>query len=226
MSDGFNVKCAAGAAILAVCSIAVAGPDWVETGDAGSAVITAQRPVGIVGAAIHSISGTLQGTSFAPDFEDCYIIKITDPATFTMKATSANFNPQMFLFNITLAGGAYGLLANNDQTASNNLPMLGNTSNDGTNVQVTLPGDYMISITGFNRVPVSTTGAIFNQATLTEVSGPDGPGGFNAMTGWSGTGETGNYDIVLTGAGFPDAPAPGSAVLLVLGGLTMGRRKR
>jgi uncharacterized protein (TIGR03382 family) len=93
-------------------------------------------------------------------------------------------------------------------------------------VIVALPGDYMIGVTGFNRDPVSQTGAIFSAASLTEVSGPDGPGGFNHHTGWTGTGETGNYIITLTGAGFPEFPAPGTAGLLLAAGVVGARRRR
>lgn len=226
MTDGSQLKRVAGAVVLAACSAAMAGPDWVETGDAGSTVATAQKPTGIVGAPIHSIAGVLQGGSFVGDYEDCYIIRITDPANFTMQAVGANFNAKLYLFNITVAGGGYGLLANDDQAVGNNLPKLGSLSNDGTNVHVTLPGDYMIAITGFNHVPDSLTGNIFSHETLTEISGPDGPGGFNALTGWSGTGQTGTYNITFTGAGFPQFPAPGSLGLMVLGGLAAARRKR
>lgn len=216
----------AGAAMLTACGVAMAGPDWVEEGDAGSDVGSAQAPRGTAGAPILSIAGVLQGTGLLPDFEDCYIIKIVDPANFSMQAVGATFNAQLFLFNITLPQAAYGLLANDDQSAVSNLPKLGPLSNDGTNVHVTAAGDYMIGITGFNRDPSSLTGAIFNQATVTEISGPDGPGGFNALTGWSGTGQTGNYTITFTGVGIPTFPAPGSAGLLALGGLAAIRRKR
>ena len=211
------------AAVVGLSTAAFAGPDWVEQGDSGSDLATAQITVTNTGT-LNSISGTLGG-GFLADFEDCYLVRVLNPGTFTMTVGSANFNPQLFLFNISVTNGAFGLLANDDQNVENNLPRFGGTSNDGTQVIVSLPGLYMIGLTGFNRDPMSQTGAMFNQVSTTEVSGPDGPGGFNPLTGWAGTGQTGNYTIVFTGVG-PATPAPGAAVVLGLGALVGMRRKR
>jgi hypothetical protein len=206
-------------------SMVVAGPDWVETGDAGEGFSTAQAPIGTSGN-LNTISGSLAG-GFVADFEDCYLIRIVNPAAFSLTITAANFNTQAFLFNITVPGGAYGLLANDDiDSPSITRSRFTNVSNDGTNVVVTLPGDYMIAVTGFNRDPVSVTGAIFNQASLSEVSGPDGPGGFNAHTGWQGQGTAGDYVVTMTGAGFPGLPSPSAGALLMMAGVIGGRRKR
>ena len=214
--------------VLGRCQVTLAGPDWAEIGDAGSFLGTAQAPTGIGGANLNSISGHLTGGFFQGpgDFEDMYIIRITDPATFSCTVGTANFNSQLFLFNITLPGAAYGLLANDDQSGSDNRPRMTNVATDGTGLVVDLPGDYLLAITGFNNDPLSSTGPIFNQASLTEVSGPDGIGGFNRHIAWQGGGETGEYTIQLTGAGFPNFPAPGSLVLLALGAVPAMRRRR
>lgn len=226
MSGVHNLKFIAAAAVVAAGRVALAGPDWVESGDAGSSVSSAQIPIGTSGAPINSISGVLTGNGLLPDFEDCYMIKIINPAAFSMRAVGANFNARLYLFNVTIAGAGYGLLDNDDQTGTNNLPLVNPLSTDGTNVHVTVPGDYMIAITGSSRHADSLTGHIYFHEIPTEISGPDGPGGFNALTGWSGAGEFGSYNIVLTGAGFPGIPAPGSMALLALGGVLAARRKR
>jgi hypothetical protein len=214
------------AAAIGLPVAAIAGPDWVETGDAGSDLQTAQVPGGLLGS-LNTISGVLMGgTLLVGDYEDCYIIRIANPATFSCTITNANFNAQLFLFNISLPGGAFGLLANDDQAVGNNKPRFQNFSTDGTNVMVDLPGDYMIGVTGFNNDPLSLTGPIFNQSSLIEVSGPDGVGGFNRHVAWTGGGEFGNYIMTLTGAEFPTFPSPGTLPLLAFGGLAMTRRKR
>ena len=66
-------------------------------------------------------------------------------------------------------------------------------------------------------------GEIFDFATTTEISGPDGPGGALPITGWSGQGETGFYTIRLVGAEF--VPGPGALAVFGAAGL-MGRRRR
>jgi hypothetical protein len=53
------------------------------------------------------------------DFEDCYIIRISNPTLFSMTITAANFNTQIYLFNISLPGGGYGLLSNDDRSTTN-----------------------------------------------------------------------------------------------------------
>jgi hypothetical protein len=191
----------AAAALIAFSgSIAIAGPDWIEDKDAGSSLGGAQRPRGT--GTLHSISGSLSGAD-APDFEDCYIVRVANTATFSLQVSNANFNPQIFLFRIGAAGGASGLLANDDRAVGNPLPRLTVVSNDDTNVVVSIPGDYMIAVTGFNRDPVTLTGPVFDQNTTTQVSGPDGRGGFNELTGWTGNGQTGSYVLTFTGAEFP-----------------------
>jgi hypothetical protein len=217
--------------VLASAASAVAGPDWAEVNDAGQQLFTAQVPRGTAGS-LNTISGVLGGTGVEPDFADCYIIRIVNPSIFSATVTTANFDAQLYLFNISLPGGAYGLLANDDQSPSNNLPRFTNVSTDGTNVIVALPGDYMIGISGTSFHPLApsgpggATGRIFNYANLTEVSGPDGPGGFNQLTTWSGQGEFGDYIITLTGCDFPIFPAPGTSGMLGLAGVVMARRRR
>jgi len=204
---------------------ALAGPDWVEIGDAGSSVLTAQAPLRPPGAPqLTSISGTLGGPGI--DEEDLYVVRITDPVMFSMTTGSADFNPVLWLFHVTVTNDALGLLANDDQAAGNPLPRLVGAATDGTGVVVSSPGDYIVGITGRGRVPVSATGEIFNLAGLTEISGADGVGGLNVLSGWTGEGETGTYHLNFEFIDFPVFPAPGSVVLLALAGAATGRRRR
>ncbi len=231
MRHGTRVWQVAAPVLLGWVGTAMAGPDWAEIGDAGDKLPTAQVPFG-PGATLNSISGVLTGAGVVGDFADCYLIRIVTPTLFSATVTSADFNPQLFLFNISVPGGAFGLLANDDQSGANNLPKFTNLSTDGTNVIVALPGDYMLGISGNQFHPFAPsgpggqTGRVFNYASATEVSGPDGPGGFNQYTEWQGTGVSGNYHIVLTGAGFPSTPAPGTATLLLAAGAVAARRRR
>jgi hypothetical protein len=218
---------AAPAAVLLVAGCAFAGPDWIEGAiDAGPTLSTAQAIVGV--GQLQTLAGTLSagsgfGPGVTPDLEDVYLLRITTPTSFSFTVANADFNPQLFLFNITLPGEALGLLANND-TPSGTRPVLTSPATDSTGAMVLLPGQYALGVSGFGRVPVSSTGPIFFFASSTEISGPDGPGGTNPLSGWTGNGETGTYLIELRGVDFYDVPAPASGSLLL--GLAMLRRRR
>jgi hypothetical protein len=204
-------------------SSAYAGPDWVEGQDAGSSIPTAQPTIGV--GSIHTISGELNGTTLAPDFEDMYLIRVLDPVNFQMTVTGASFDPVLWIFNVTLPGEGFGLLAN-DNTNAGILPVLTPIATDLTGAKITLPGVYAVAISGSGRVPVSVNGPMYSFGSPTEVSGPDGSGGFLPLFGWSGPGQAGSYTIQATGVGFYDTPAPASAALLAMGGLLAARRRR
>lgn len=212
------------AALALAAQSAVAGPDWAEHGDAGSTLFTAQQTLG--SGTIHSISGTLGGgVGLVGDFEDMYLVRVNDPVNFSMTVSGASFDAQIFVFNVTLAGEAFGLIAN-DNTLSSNQPHVGPLATDGTGAALKFPGVYAIAISGAGRVPTSLNGPIFNFVSPTEISGPDGPGGINPHTGWSGEGQTGGYNILVTGVGFYDVPAPGTGTLLLGAAIAAGRWRR
>lgn len=217
-------------ATLAVASLtlaapALAGPDWIEVGDAGSSLPFAQRPLRPPGApALQTISGTLNAG--LGDFEDLYFVNVVDPMTFSIATGMSNFDSVLYLFNITINREALGLLGNDDQATGNALPRLVGAATDGTGVVISAPGDYLLAVTGRGRSPLSSTGAIFNLATFTEISGPDGPGGFNALSGWTGSSETGTYGLVLNGVDFPIYPAPGTVALTLMAAAAAARRRR
>ena len=71
-------------------------------------------------------------------------------------------------------------------------------------------------------------GETFDQVLPTEISGPDGLGGGDPISGWTGDEGTfkGAYRIALQGAEFAEIPAPGALSLLALASFTMRRRRR
>jgi len=209
-------------ASLSTC-MALAGPDWTEVGDAGGTIESAQVPLG--NGEIHSLSGRLGTRGVNPDYEDMYFIGIAEPTSFVLEINNTDFDAQLFIFHVTLAGGALGLLANDDRDVESLNPRLVSASTDGTEVFIDLPGDYLVAVAGKGRNPVSVSGLIFNIEDPTEISGADGPGGLMRHTGWEGQGQTGSYRVDMEGTVFPAVPAPASAVALLAVGLT-GRRKR
>lgn len=215
---------AAYVSVLALSAPALAGPDWTEVGDAGSSLGTAQAPMGV--GQIRSIAGSLGAEIGEPDFEDMYIIGIDEPTTFRLDLLSANFDAQLFIFNITLSGGAIGLLANDNADEMLSTPALTNMATDGTGAVIDLPGIYLVGISGAGRNPISAGGLIFDIQNPTEVSGADGPGGLLRHIGWEGEGAVGDYAVDMTSTIFPQIPTPATAALLGLGGLVSARRRR
>ena len=209
--------------VLIPAGLAVAGPDWTEVGDAGSFLESAQIPAGA--GQIRSISGSLGGEGEQTDFEDMYIIGIDEPTTFRLDLGNANFDAQLFIFNITLSGGALGLLANDNADEKILTPVLTSMSTDGSNAVIDLPGDYLVAVAGAGRNPISDAGLIFDIQNPTEISGADGPGGLLRHTGWEGVGDVGGYAIVMDGTIFPRVPAPAAVLPLALLGLVAPRRR-
>ena len=209
---------------LFVASAALAGPDWVERGDAGSVTATAQRIVGV--GLLHSVAGETSEGFGQPDFEDMYIFRITDPSTFKLTIVNANFDASLWLFNLSQANEAFGLLGNLSGDGEGWNPVLGSLSTDGSGASVNAPGVYAFAVSGEGRIPVSNNGAIFSFDSLGELSGPDASGGVLPHIGWSGVGATGSYTILVDGATFVETPTPG---VLAVGGLAvagLGLRRR
>lgn len=209
---------------LFAASAALAGPDWVERNDAGSTVATAQRIVGE--GQLHSVSGETSAGLGQPDYEDMYIFRITDPSTFKLTIVNANFNASLWLFNLSQANEAFGLLGNLSGDGEGWNPSLSAISTDDSGASVNAPGVYAFAVSGEGRIPVSMHGALFSFDWSGELSGPDGPGGNLPHTGWSGEGATGSYTISVEGATFVEVPAPG---VMAVGGLALagaGLRRR
>ena len=236
----------ASALALTVVATSFAGPDWVEDGDAGPAIQTAQPITNVVGGQVQRIIGTLAGAptpaGLSPDFEDVYLINIIDPGTFFVSTAPeyggySDFQTSLWLFD----ADGFGLLANVYSPQSPVQPpggaagaILGSTlfnfSTDGTNIVITKPGLYYLAISGIPNHPLAsgpTEGQdIFWFDQFDEISGPDGPAGqeFPFIKHWWGEGESGSYTIVVEGVG--EVPAPGALGMLTLAGVGVGRRRR
>ena len=237
----FTVASLALLAVGGMSQTAVAGPTWPEDPpDAGSLPGTAQIPFPLGGGPLTMISGRLSGPTPTPglrgpgDFEDMYLIQVTDPLLFFASTDPADggfadFNTELFLFTGPdhPDGPGLGMFANDDNPgALNNESRITGSVTDGSITPAFLPGlHYYLAVTGFVDTPTSGGLSIFDQALPTEISGPDGPGGFGVIDGWSKPGEFGDYQIVLEGVSFPK-PSPGAGALFVFGAVFGASRRR
>ena len=215
-----------------------AGPDWVEGLDAGGTPGSATNIIGM--GPLFTISGSLS-QAFGPgvaDFEDMFIIRITDALRFSASSDdpSTIFDVQMFLFRFDTADpmmDGLGLLANRDTAMGNDVSMLGPISTDGT--IVITEGIYYLAISGGagegaadpGRYPIDGGSVpVFALADLLgtpfDILSPDPAAG--AIAAWAGEGGVGSYVIHLEGVSF--VPAPGAAGVLALGLLAIRRRRR
>lgn len=211
------------AAGLAFATVAYGG-GWTEQGDAGDLPGSAQITNG--SGPLLSITGSTGGG----DGVDMYAIFIDDPVNFIASTAgagggfggNATFDTQLWLFD----ANGFGLLGNDDFPGASFRSEIRFPAADGPNAgQFPGPGNYFLAISGFNNDPLSQGGAIFNQQSFTQISGPDGPGGGLPIIGWSGGGATGNYTIALQGASFK-IPTPGALSLFGIAGLAAIRRRR
>jgi pre-peptidase/PEP-CTERM motif-containing protein len=208
-----NLACTA--MVLAIATAANA-QIWNEQGDAGALPATAQTPTG--NGALTTISGNNSGGDV-----DMFEIQVNGGTDFsaTTEGGGTTFDTQLFLFD----SNGLGVLGNDD-TFPSGAPFLStllSSATDGTGSTVT-PGTYYLAISGFNNDPSSAGGPIFDQGAFDEQSGPDGSGGGSAVTGWSGGGGPGSYNIGLTGVKY--VPEPATLSLLAIGAMAMIRRRR
>ncbi len=202
-----------GSLLVGAVAPAQAGPNFREGmcngGDAGSNPAGACTVSGFGNVA--TISGSIGGP---PDLEDMYLIFISDPTSFSASiGLGTAFDTQLWLFRADPGGAldGLGLLANDDISALDDASMMGSMSDDGTGISLTTPGLYYLAISGGGglgvpdpgRFPVALGLPIFDLASPTEISGPDGPGGMFAIDdAWWGEGDVGSYDIALEGVSF------------------------
>lgn len=211
-------------------SLALAGPEWTETPDAGNTPGTSQTPIDVFMINdLTGIKGALTGAGprgGTGDFQDMYRILIKDPENFSAIITpnasgNPTFDTQLWLFDEF----GNGILGNDNNTIAGGMgeSAFFNQATDGTMSRVIDPGIYFLAISGAGSVPLDIMGnPIFLFGTPDEVSGPDGsPLPFGS---WSGPGQIGEYTIALTGVSF--VPAPGAAGLFMAGGLVTARRRR
>ena len=202
--SGHSVRSFCG--VVAVLAFAVTAAGQLvgvhsEIGDAGSFRGSAQISSGGAG-----IGGNLGGAQPGPgggDFEDCYIINIIEPGVFQAQTSvESEFDTQLWLFELDPDNDddALGMLANDEDPNGPPGPsFMPNQSNDGTNIEVTEPGCYMLCISAFDNDPTDGVNAIFRQVLRQEVSGPDGLGGGNPHGDWSDNIGQGDYLISYLG---------------------------
>ncbi|MFQ5411269.1 MAG: DUF6531 domain-containing protein, partial [Phycisphaerae bacterium] len=198
----------AGVIVIAMCtSVPHSGAQvWIEQDDAGSLPDSAQPVFG--GGPL----GAIDGMTGPADFEDMYLIEITDPDNFSISTSpgfiggGATFDSQLFLFDMM----GFGLAANDDcpfDPGMGNGSCISNVGPAGLGL-ITQPGQYFVAVSGVNDDPFSPTGDIFDQNPLNEITGPDGVGGMDPIIGWNGFGQNGMYTIQVTGADFLIPPSP------------------
>ena len=206
MNNHFAIGIVFTAFMALAVSAAESGPEWKENGDAGSLPNDAQVTIG--NGLITAINGQLTTTarSGVNDFEDMYLIRIIDPMFFRattdgmdpdLTGAFSDFNSQLWLFrpNPAATDQALGFLGNDDHPDTGNPESLLIPMTDDNTPNLTEAGLYYIAISreanALQNDPISMSGAIFNLALPTEISGPDGLGGTDNITGW--TGDEGNY---------------------------------
>lgn len=224
MNIKMNTRTVTTLSVLILCSgNAMAGPDWIEDGDAGRSLGDAQDTTSV--GQLTSLAGSLGGA----DEEDVYRLTVLGADDFAMPVTfglmeGMDFNPSLWLFD----SEGFGVLANDDDPITGGMgARLLTPSTDGVTLLLP-PGEYFLAITESGNVPLSfrPTGGgdgifeeIFFFEDAFEVSGPDGAGADNPLADWSGgNGSSGNYGVVIT-------PAPSSLTLLAMSGLLARRRR-
>lgn len=160
--------------------------------------------------AVTRITGSIANGTDA----DMFIITLATGGLFsatTLGTGGSLEDTQLFLFN----SSGHGLLANDDS---------------GGTFRSTLPptalaaGNYLLAISAWDRDPVNAGGLIFPTSPFSNVFGPTGPGGADAITGWDGSGGSGDYAIDLE---LQPVPEPATLVLFgsALAGIGMARRR-
>lgn len=219
---------AARLAAVLVCGAGTAyadqvGTEWHEQPsftDAGQLPGTAQETLG------HGAMTAIRGTVSNAD-ADVFRVFISDFSLFsaTTVGTGTTADTQLFLFT----NSGIGIACNDDAPVGgprSTLP-LGSSLYAGFS-----PGVYLLAISRFDYDPVSSGGDVFPDSPVTSVLGPTGPGGANALSGWSGPvagGLNSSYTIALTGVEFVPLPTAAWAGLGGLGvamGLAGFRRRR
>lgn len=169
---------------------------WNEVGDA-PALPPGQQTSG--SGSLWQINGTLGASSDV----DTYQIYIYDPWNFYADTSGAGFDTQLFLFN----DAGFGVTHNDDVSASDATSRITYQFLPG-------PGLYLLSISRYDRDPVSNGSAIWNDAPFEIERAPDGPGAAGPVTAWSGaTGGGVSYSIQLYGVQFASQPGYGACCL-------------
>ena len=184
------------------------GRDWEgdSNDDAGDKPSTAQKVELDTFNQVKTIKGELSGESGGlaglGDYQDCYIVAITQPGRFLIQTTppfgSTDFNSLLGVY--TLDGKA--LLANVDAKQGQLGSRVGNQSTNGEFV-IDKPGSILISISGADSLPVDAAGNLVFDISdeATDVVGPSKTGLLSPFVTWTQPGQTGSYVIELNSVG-------------------------
>jgi hypothetical protein len=195
-------------------SAAFAGPDWQEIGDAGSLVDSGQPVVG--SGNLSTLSGAFSDGFGFGDYEDVFLINIDNPLAFSVSIFSSVGTVGLFIFDVPSGNPIVGSISGT----------LTGTATDTTGAAITTPGLYALAIAVQGNTPGNDSGSLFSFASASEISGPDGNGGFGSLQGWSNSGQVGEYTVDTTGVTLDRIPAPGSVALLGLAAFASSRRRR
>ncbi|HZN40495.1 MAG TPA: hypothetical protein VFD82_16945 [Planctomycetota bacterium] len=158
---------------------------WVEVGDAGQLLPSAQIPVGV--GPLVTITGAYGGGE-----ADMYQIQIVSPALFSATTVGGSVgDTQLFLFD----ENGRGVTFNDDSAAT--------VQSTITGVNVPVPGRYYLAISGYNHDAASPAGFIWLNGPFGLERAPDGPGRGGPLTGWAGGSGAAAYVITLAGVAFP-----------------------
>jgi hypothetical protein len=219
------------------------GQVWNEVGDATES-LPGQTTVGVgslttIRGTINSLNGGVQS-----EWVDAYRIYIPVAADFRASTRNAVTdagvgNTQLFLFD----QNGFGITMNDDDPAGGTVPGGSPSQSVITGAFVPGPGYYMLAVSAYPNIDVGLPG---QDLTPTFARGADGmeiwspfsprnaelapTGAHGPLVSWSHNMDpyaiAAAYQIDLQGASFAQAPAPGAAVLLGLGGLLVSRRRR
>jgi hypothetical protein len=176
---------------------------WIEAGDAGALISSAQTTAG--NGPLTAISGTL-----AADTDiDMYCIYVSNPAVFRAGLVCAAIQePHVWLFDTSGIG-----LSHDDGCQ-------GAFSGVGAPF-APVAGSYYLAVGGFGALALNGGNNIWTYSPSNPIMGqrpPDGPASALPLTGWSG-GQVGqfpgpNYTVNLGGATFcaPGVPTPAEIV--------------
>jgi hypothetical protein len=206
---------------LGAATSAQAAAVFLEGGtDAGESIATAVTFAG--SSPVDAIRGTLDGGADA----DMFAVYLTAGTAFSATTTASGFPYNFFdtvLYLFDAAGK--GLIANDDDGNA------GGSQSTLSGYIPTVSGLYYLAITGASYTPVSGGAAIF-PSLLGQGGNVAANPGAGALTGWNSiTSESGDYELVLTGArtaAASDVPEPGSLLLAgaALGAAGLIRRRK
>ena len=185
------------------------GPDWVEDGDAGNTLESAQKVKGN-SSNVNTLNGATGGGGFnldgGTDFQDIYLVYIAEPEQFTASTVGpqgeAAFDTRLWLFRFN----GPGVFAADDVSPKNNQTLL--KGFDVPSDEVFTRGVYGLAIGGAPNIPINRGGnTMFPPAPPGQTVGPNPKSALSPLDGWNPLeGATGSYRIAMTGVRFIPLP--------------------